>query len=143
MTKGNVDLFRNSSVGVIAIFVVRISAVQFTQISSGGSIHSQTPCMHQQQQFDPEETTKHSLPIGLSSQEQLEASRHFLIGLNEFWKQPPPQLPHFLLLAPRRPGSPQLPPLLQNGQGTWAWEAETVQAYVELKASSTQPGLAL
>jgi hypothetical protein len=60
---------------VIPVFTVRISAVQVTQISSGGSIHSQTPFMHQQQQFDPEETTKHSLPIGLSSQEQLEASR--------------------------------------------------------------------
>jgi hypothetical protein len=44
--KGNVGLFRNSSVGVIAIFVVRISAVQFTQISSGS--YSQTSFTNKQ-----------------------------------------------------------------------------------------------
>lgn len=76
-------------------------------------------------------------------QGQLEASRHFPVDLNGFWKQRPPQLPHFLSSAPRGPGSPQVPSLLQDGQDTWAREAETAQAYVGLEASSILPGLAL
>jgi hypothetical protein len=38
--KVDMGLFRNTSLGVISIFTVRISAVQFTWISSGNSIHS-------------------------------------------------------------------------------------------------------
>jgi hypothetical protein len=36
---------------VILIFIARKSTVQFTQISSGSSIHSQTPFTNQQWQF--------------------------------------------------------------------------------------------
>jgi len=57
--KEGVDLFRNSSLGVIPIFIVRTAVVQFTQSRSGGPIHWQTPFTNQQQQFDPE-----ALPIG-------------------------------------------------------------------------------
>lgn len=49
------DLFRNSSLRESSVFVVKISAVQLTQISSGGiSIHSQKIFTNQQGQFDPE-----------------------------------------------------------------------------------------
>jgi hypothetical protein len=53
MTKGNVDLFRNSSLGVIPVFVIRISVLQFKQINSSGSLsHSQTLSINQQWQVD-------------------------------------------------------------------------------------------
>jgi hypothetical protein len=53
-----VDLFRNISFGAIPIFIVRIAAIQFTRISSGSSVYSQTPFKNQQQQFYPEETAR-------------------------------------------------------------------------------------
>lgn len=43
---------------MIPIFVVWILAVQFIQISSNSSVHSQTPFTNQQQQFNPEETSR-------------------------------------------------------------------------------------
>jgi hypothetical protein len=42
----------------ITISVVRISTVQFRQISSSSLIHSKTPFMNQQQQLDTEETMR-------------------------------------------------------------------------------------
>jgi hypothetical protein len=56
--KANVDLFRNSSLVTIPIYVVRKSAVQFTLINTGSSIHLKTPLRNQQWQLGPEETTR-------------------------------------------------------------------------------------
>jgi hypothetical protein len=58
MAKEDVGLFRNSSLGVLTTLILKIAAVQFTQISSGSSIHLQTPFMNQQWQFNPEQTTR-------------------------------------------------------------------------------------
>lgn len=80
--KVSMDLFRNSSLWSIPICTVRKPAVQFTWISSGGSIQSQTNTIHEPAMAVQYRRNCKALPVGpvCGSDKKLSEDRRKFVG---------------------------------------------------------------